>query len=73
MSDLSRRPDRAPSRRTREQRAFQLVVAGSIAGVLAVVGLVLAVLGVIGMGPVLAAAAIAVICGVLFRRAVSSS
>jgi len=72
MSDLSPRPNRAPSRRSREQRAYQLVVAGSIAAVVAVVGFVLAVLGVIGMGPALLAAVVAVICGVLFRRSVGS-
>ncbi len=72
MSDLSRRPNRPPSRRGREQRAYQLVVTSSVAAVVAVVGLVLAVIGVIGFGPALLAAAIALICGVLFRRSVGS-
>jgi hypothetical protein len=59
-------------RRVRERRAYQLVVAGSGAGVVAVAGLVLAVLGVISLGIPLLAALVAVICFVLFRRTTSS-
>ena len=60
-----------PSRRARERRAYQLVVAGSVAGVIAVVGFVLAAVGTIGLGIPFIAAIIAVVCGVLFRRTVS--
>jgi putative flippase GtrA len=70
MSDLDRRPSHAP-RRTREQRAYRLVVVGGAAGAVAVVGLVLALVGAIGLGIPLAAAVVAAICTVLFRRTVS--
>jgi hypothetical protein len=45
---------------------------GGGAALVAVVGLVLAVLGVIGIGLPLLAIIVAVICGLLFRRTVSS-
>ena len=70
MSELSRRPSYSP-RRTREQRAYRLVVAGGTAGAIAVVGFVLAIFGVIGAGIPIIAAIVAVACGLLFRRAVS--
>ena len=43
MSDLSAACGGPPSRRSREQRAYRLVVTGGAAGVVAVVGLVLAI------------------------------
>ena len=70
MSDLQRRPDYTP-RRTREQRAYRLAMVGGGASVVAVVGVVLAILGVVGAGLPLAAAVVAAICFVLFRRMVS--
>lgn len=72
MSELrpARRPGGPPSRRSREQRAYRLVQAGGVAGVVAVVGFVLAAVGVIGFGLPVLAAVIAVVCGVLFRRTV---
>jgi len=57
-------------RRTREQRAYRLVVTGGTAGVVAVVGFVLAIAGVIGAGIPLVAAAVAIVCLLLFRRVV---
>jgi hypothetical protein len=69
MSDLERRPSRTP-RRTREQRAYRLVVAGGVFGAIAVVGFVLAIAGVIGLGIPFIAAIVAVVCALLFRRAV---
>jgi putative flippase GtrA len=72
MTDLSPRPNRTPSRRTREERAYRLVLAGGAAAVVAVVTFVLAVVGVLGFGAPVLAAIVAVICGVLFRRTVSS-
>jgi hypothetical protein len=69
MSDLERRPSRTP-RRTREQRAYRLVVAGGVFGAIAVVGFVLAIAGVIGLGVPFIAAIVAVVCALLFRRAV---
>jgi hypothetical protein len=71
MSDLTRSSGGPPSRRSREQRAYRLVVAGGAAGVVGVVGLVLAVVGVIGYGIPVLALIVAVICVLLFRRTVS--
>ena len=70
MSDLSRRPDYTP-RRTREQRAYRLVVVGGAAGAVAVVGLILAIAGVIGYGIPVVAAIVAVVAALLFRGIVS--
>lgn len=58
-------------RRTREQRAYRLVVTGGTAGVVAVVGFVLALAGVIGGAIPLIAAIVAVVCLLLFRRMVA--
>jgi hypothetical protein len=71
MSDLQRRPSYTP-RRTREQRAYRLVLVGGAAGAVAVVGFVLAIAGVIGIGIPLIAAIVAVVAVVLFRSTVSS-
>jgi hypothetical protein len=60
-----------PSRRSRERRAYQLVLVGGTAGVIAVVGFVLALVNVVGFGIPFIAAIIAVVCGLLFRRNVS--
>ena len=70
MSDLSRRPSHTP-RRTREQRAYRLVVVGGVAGAAAAVGFLLAIVGVIGFGLPLAAAVVAGIAALLFRSTVS--
>jgi hypothetical protein len=59
-----------PSRRSRERRAYQLVLVGSTAGVIAVVGFILAALDVLGFGIPFIAAVVAVVCLVLFRRTV---
>jgi hypothetical protein len=59
-----------PSRRDRERRAYQFVLAGSAAGTVAVVGFVLALFDVIGFGIPFIAAIIAVVCLLLFRRTV---
>lgn len=72
MSNLEPRSGRRVSRRDREKRAYQLVVAGGTFGAIAVVGLVLAFVGVIGAGLPLLSAVIAVICFVLFRRTVGT-
>ena len=71
MTDLSPRPNRTPSRRSREDRAYKLVLAGGTAGVVAVVTFVLAIVGILGFGVPVLAALVAVLCGWLFRRAVS--
>jgi hypothetical protein len=59
-----------PSRRGRERRAYQLVLAGSAAGTIAVVGFVLAIVGVMGFAIPFIAAIVAVVCVLLFRRTV---
>ena len=60
-----------PSRRSRERRAYQLVLAGSAAGTVAVVGALLAIFGVLGWGIPVIAAIVAAICIWLFRRTVA--
>jgi len=70
MSDLERRGSYVP-RRTREKRAFRLVLAAGGLGAFAAVGLVLAFVGVIGAGLPILAAVLAAICGFLFWRTVS--
>jgi hypothetical protein len=72
MSDLARRPNRLP-RQAREQRAYQLTVAGGTAGLVTVVTGVLAVIGVLGWSLPLLAAVVAIVCAVLFRRTVGRS
>jgi hypothetical protein len=71
MGDISPRSGGVPSRRSREQRAYRLVVAGGAAGAVAVVGLVLAIVGVIGYWLPVLALVVAVICLFLFRRTVA--
>ncbi len=69
--DLARRSGGPPSRRSREQRAYRLVLTGSVAGVIAVVGLVLAIVGVVTLGVPVIAAIVAAVCFLLVRRTVS--
>ena len=71
MTDLSPRPNRTPSRRQREDRAYKLVVAGGAAAVVAVVTFVLAIVNVMGYGIPVLAALVAILCGWMFRRTVS--
>ena len=61
------------TRREKEQRGYQLVLAGGGASVVTVVGFVLAIAGVIGYGLPFVALIVAVICFVMFRRLVSAS
>jgi hypothetical protein len=72
MNDLIPRTGNRLSRSAKQQRAYQLVLAGGGASAVAVVGLVLAVVGVIGFGLPVVAAIVAIVCAVLFRRTVSS-
>ena len=67
MANLETRTPRA----VRERRAYTLAMTGAIAGGVFVVGLVLALFDVIGMGIPLIALVVAVVCGLLFRGAVS--
>ena len=70
MSDLERRSGSRPSRRQREKRAYNLVMAGGVLSLVFVVGAVLAILGVIGWNIPILAAILAVVCALLFRRTV---
>jgi hypothetical protein len=70
MADLSRRGDYTP-RRTREQRAYRLVMAGGTASAVAVVSAILAIFGIGSFGITVLAAIIAAVCFFLFRRVVS--
>ncbi len=72
MSDLSPRRGGRLSRRTREQRAYRLVLAGGTAGVIAVVGFVLAIAGILSFGIPVLAAIVAAVCLLVFRRIVST-
>lgn len=71
MSDITPRPNRTPSRRAREDRAYKLVLAGGTAGVVFVVTFVLAIVGVMGYGIPILALLVAALCGWMFRRTVS--
>jgi putative flippase GtrA len=70
VANLEKRGGYTP-RRTREQRAYRLVVTGGVAGAVGVVSLVLAIAGVIGGTLPVIALVIAAICLVLFRRMVA--
>jgi hypothetical protein len=69
MNDVERRPSSRPSRREREQRAYRLVLATGGFGLVAVIGAVLAIVGVISGTIPFLAAVLAVISGLLLRRA----
>ena len=71
MSEMAPRSGGPPSRRSREQRAFRLVMTGGVAGAVAVVGVVLAIAGILGWWLPILAIIVAAICGLLFRRTVS--
>jgi hypothetical protein len=70
MSDLERRSGSRPSRRKREQRAYNLVMAGGLLGVVAVVTGLLALFTSFGWGIPILAAILAVLCVLLLRRSV---
>jgi hypothetical protein len=70
MSDLERRSGSRPPRRRREQRAYNLVLAGGVFGLVFVVTALLALFTSFGWGLPILAAILAVICAVMFRRTV---
>jgi hypothetical protein len=70
MSDIERRGSSRPSRRRREQRAYRLTLASGGFGLLGVVGLVLAIFTSIGAFWPIVFLVLAVVCGLLVRRAV---
>jgi uncharacterized membrane protein YgaE (UPF0421/DUF939 family) len=70
MSDLERRSGSRPTRRKREQRAYNLVMVGGVAALVFAVTAVLAIVGILNWGIAVLAAIVAVLCAVLFRRTV---
>ena len=70
MADIQKRGSYTP-RRARERRAYQMVVTGGVAGAVFVVSLVLSFAGVIGATLPVISLIVAIICLVMFRRAVS--
>ncbi len=71
MSNIQKRGSYTP-RRTREQRAYRLVVTGGVAGTVGVVGLLLSFAGVIGAGIPIIAIVVAIVCLVMFRSMTSA-
>jgi putative flippase GtrA len=71
VADITRSSGGPPSRRSREQRAYRLALAGGTAGAVAVVTFVLALVGVMGFGIPVLAVIVAIVCALLFRRTVS--
>jgi predicted RND superfamily exporter protein len=69
--DLQKRGSYTP-RRARERRAYRMVVAGSVSGIVGVVGLVLAVAGVVGAALPIIALLIAGLCAFGFMRTVGT-
>jgi hypothetical protein len=70
MSDLERRSGSRPPRRRREQRAYTLVLAGGVFGLVFVVTALLALFTSFGWGIPILAAVLAVLCAVMFRRTI---
>lgn len=70
MSDIQRRSSNRPTRRQREKRAYQLVLATGTLALITVVAVVLAIAGVVGFGLPVLTAILAVVGYLLFRRTV---
>jgi hypothetical protein len=68
MANIQKRGGYTP-RRTREQRAYRMVVAGGVTGTAGVVGLVLAVAGVVSAFWPIVLLLVSALCVVGFRRA----
>jgi hypothetical protein len=71
VGELQKRGGYSP-RQVRERRAYQLVVAGSVAGVVGVAGIVLAITGVVGAGLPIVALIVAALCVAGFVRTVGA-
>jgi hypothetical protein len=70
VAELQKRGSYTP-RRAREQRAYRLVVAGSAAGLVGIVTLVLAVAGIVSGAIPAIALIVALLCAWGFSRTVS--
>lgn len=71
MANIEKRGGHTP-RRARERRAYRLVVTGTVAGGVGVVGAVLAIAGVIGWGIPIIALILAAACVAMFRAVVGA-
>ena len=71
MADLEPRGSYTP-RRSREQRAYWLVLVGGGAGLVGGFTMILAIFGTVGWGLPILALIVAAVCLFLFRRTVSS-
>ena len=71
MNSLRKRDKYVP-RRKRERRALRLIATGTIASLIAIVGLVLAIAGVISAALPILALVVVGVCVYLFRRTVAS-
>jgi hypothetical protein len=71
MSDLEPRRSSVPSRKRRESRAYNLVLATGGLALLTIVLVVLAIAGVVGFGAAFLAALLTAGSGFLLRRALS--
>ncbi len=71
MNELDRTGRSRLSRRTREDRAYRLVLATGALGTIAIVGFALAIFGVVSAGLPVLAALLAAVCFFLLRRTVS--
>jgi predicted RND superfamily exporter protein len=69
--NLQKRGSYTP-RRAREQRAYRLAVAGSVSGIVGVVGLVLAVAGAVSAALPIIALLLAALCAFGFMATVGS-
>jgi hypothetical protein len=68
MADIERSRGSRMTRSQRQQRAYQLTLLTGGLALVAVVGIVLALVNVVGFGPPILAAILAVISGLLLRR-----
>jgi hypothetical protein len=71
MNELDRPSRSRLSRRSREDRAYRLVLATGGLGTLAIVCFALAIFGVVSWGWFILASVLAIVAGYLFRRSVS--
>jgi hypothetical protein len=71
VAELQKRGSYTP-RQAREQRAYRLVVGGSVAGIVGIVTLVLAVVGIVSGAIPAIALIVAALCAWGFARTVSS-
>ena len=70
MSDLERRGGSRLTRKQREERAYRLVLATGVFGLIGVAGILLAILTSFGAGWPILSLIIAAICFMLLRRTV---